>query len=467
MINKIYKRIHNKYSILFKFIFFLRYLVAIFFVSGFLFLSIPHFFDFKNKDKIIKDYLLESYGLTINGYKNIKYNSLPIPNLEIQNIDISIDTDLISVNGASLIIYPKLFNIYDHENFDANKIIFYKNEILLSDSNFKKFVDYIHNLKSKVSFKNSDLRINRKEKPLINIKNIYFSNHGYNKDIIKGKLFGKKFKITISDKHNEVDFKLFKSGMSVNVNFNEFKKKSPISGIFKFKLLESKLKFNFDYDNKRLKIYKSYFRNKNLSFSNESIIIHQPFFSSSSIVKIEDINTKWFKKINLNKVLNSKEIIKKINTKNEINFKSKNFSKNLIDDLNLNIDLAYGRLMYSKKILISESVLACQGDMNLIEEYPILFFNCSITSRDKRKFLKKFTINYKNKNELFKLNVKGNINIFNNKINFDKISMNQSYKASKEDLKYFKQSFEDIIFNKNFFDIFNLKKIKDFILEIS
>ena len=105
--------------------------------------------------------------------------------------------------------------------------------------------------------------------------------------------------------------------------------------------------------------------------------------------------------------------------------------------------------------------------MNLIEEYPILYFNCSITSEDKKMFLKQFKINYKNKNEILKLNVEGNINILNNKINFENITMNQSYKASKEDLKYFKQSFENIIFDKNFLNIFNLKKIKDFILEIS
>ena len=45
--------------------------------------------------------------------------------------------------------------------------------------------------------------------------------------------------------------------------------------------------------------------------------------------------------------------------------------------------------------------------------------------------------------------------------------MNQDYKASKEDLKYFKQSFENILFDENFTRIFNFKKIKEFILEIS
>jgi hypothetical protein len=123
--------------------------------------------------------------------------------------------------------------------------------------------------------------------------------------------------------------------------------------------------------------------------------------------------------------------------------------------------------VYSKKILISENIILCVGDINLLEEYPILYFDCSIESRDKRKFLKNFLIKYKNKNEIFMLNIEGNINIFNNKINFKNIKMNQNYEASKEDLNYFKQTFENILFDKNLLGIFNLKKIKEFILEIS
>ena len=60
MINKIFKRIHNKYSTLFKFIFFLRHLFGIFFIAVILFLSIPYFFDYKKQDIVIKKYLLES-----------------------------------------------------------------------------------------------------------------------------------------------------------------------------------------------------------------------------------------------------------------------------------------------------------------------------------------------------------------------------------------------------------------------
>jgi len=467
MINKIFKRIHNKYSSLFKFLFYLRYLFAIFFVAVVLFLLIPHFFDLKKKDKIIKSYLLKGYDLTLKDYDDIKYNFFPIPNLEIQNAKLSIESNLIIMNVENLNIYPKLLSIYNYKNFEASKIVLNNNKILLSDSNFKIFIYYIYNIKKKLSFKNSNLKINRKKILLLNLEKIYFSNYGYNKNIVTGEIFEKKFKILTSDNYNKINFRLLKTGITADINFTEIKKDSMISGVLKSKLLNSKLRFNFDHDNNKINIYNSYFRNKNLSFNNQSTITYHPFFSINSILSVEDINTDWLKEINLNEILIAKKIIKKLNIKNEIKYKSSGFRRNQIDNLNLKINLAYGRLVYSKTISVLGVFSKCNGDLNLLEEYPILYFDCSITSKDKQKFLKKLSIKYKNKNELLKLNVKGNVNILNNKVNFENITMNQNYKATKEDLDYFKQSFETTLFDQSFKNIFNLEKIRKFILEIS
>ena len=152
---------------------------------------------------------------------------------------------------------------------------------------------------------------------------------------------------------------------------------------------------------------------------------------------------------------------------NEVNFKSKKFSRDFFDKLNLKFDLAYGRLNYSKKLSISDDIFRCKGNINLLEEFPLLFFDCSINSESKRDLLKKFNINTKTDNETFNLNAKGNLNILNQKINFKDISLNENYKASNEDLNYFKENFENIIFNENFLGILNFGKIKEFILEIS
>ena len=288
----------------------------------------------------------------------------------------------------NLRIYPKLINFYNYNDFKINKIFFNNGKILLDDNGLKNFINYIYSLKSKFVFKNLDIKLNKKNSHLIRLKGVNFSNYGYNKNIINGVIFDKKFKISISDNYKKINFKLFKTGIVADIILNEIEKNSVISGFFKIKLLNSNLKSNFDYDDKKIKIYNFYFRNSDLSFNNKSIITHQPFFNLNALFEIENINIKLLKAININKILNLKDLIKNINTKSEINLKSKKFNPNLIDKFNLNINLAYGTLVYSKKFFISDNYFECSGNINLLKEFPILYFNCSILSNDKKKLLK-------------------------------------------------------------------------------
>ena len=122
-------------------------------------------------------------------------------------------------------------------------------------------------------------------------------------------------------------------------------------------------------------------------------------------------------------------------------------------------DINFFRILPIRAMSIVLSVL-------VLVRVILLFFDCLINSNNKRDFLKKFDINVKKDNKLFNLGVIGNLSVLNNKINFKDISLN-NYKASNEDLKFFKDKFEDIFFEENFINIFNLKKIKKFILEIS
>ena len=466
MINKFYKRILNKYSTLFKFIFFLRYLFGIFFLSAVLFLSIPHFFDYKKKDEIIKKYLLEDYGIKLISYESIKYNSLPVPSLEILNTANFLDTDSVKLEIKKLKIYPKLINIYNFKNFKAKKIVLNESNTSLKTNELQVLTRHLYQIKNKIKLNNLELKIFSEDVFLINLKEINFSNYGYSKNTISGEVFNKKFKITLDDDFNKINFKLLNTGIVIDLNFNEIKK-TLIKGNIKAKVLNSNLKFNFEYNNENFKIYNSYYRSKDLSFNNKSIITYQPFFSISSNYNIEDINIKLIKNLNLNKVLESKVLIKKFNSKNIISYKSKIFNRNIIDNLNLKINLAYGRLFFSTIFLISDNSFNCEGQSNLLEEYPVLYFNCSIISKDKKNLLNEFSINYKNKNELLNLNFKGSLNLLKNRINFTSIQMNKKYKASEEDLNYFKDTVERIFLDKDLFGILNLKKIKEFILEVS
>ena len=60
----------------------------------------------------------------------------------------------------------------------------------------------------------------------------------------------------------------------------------------------------------------------------------------------------------------------------------------------------------------------------------------------------------------------GNLNILSKKISFKNILIDNK-EASNQDLQYFKLAFENIIFNEGLIKIFNLKKIRNFVLEVS
>ena len=467
MLNKIYKTIHNKYSNFFRSIFFLRYLFVIFFISSATFLIIPNFFDYDQRAEAIKNNLQVNYNFKVSKYDKIVYETLPIPKLNFKNAVINFGSPPIKLNVENLRVYPKFISLYNYKDFQVNKVVLKNNKIILKDVDLSFINKNYFKKKNKLSIIDLNIEIINNGKSLIKIENLHYTNYGYNKNILKGKVFDNQFTTKISNNFDNFDFKLLNSGISAEINFDKIKKNNLIEGFFKAKILNSNFKFNFNYDKKKLNIYKSYFRNKNLSFKNKSQVVIDPFLYVSSEFEIDHVNTKILKDINFNQILELKDIIKKISSKNQFRFISKKFNRNLVNDLVIEIDTAYGRLNYKKEFSILESLFKCKGDINILEDYPNLFFDCIATSNDKKKFFKKFNIKSKTKNKDFKINVKGSLSILNNKVKFTEVTSNESYKASKEDLIYFKQSFEKILYNKNFLEIFNQKKIKEFIFEIN
>ena len=129
MFNKIFKNTHSKYNKIFNFIFFLRYLLAIFFVSIALFLIIPSFFNYEKKAEIIKKSLLYNYDLKINKYDKIKFKAFPTPRLEFNNVLINFENSDAELNIENLRVFPKILSVYNYKNFEINKIILKNNFI--------------------------------------------------------------------------------------------------------------------------------------------------------------------------------------------------------------------------------------------------------------------------------------------------------------------------------------------------
>ena len=196
MINRIYKIINSKFSRFFKFVFFIRYLIVIFFVSVVLFLIIPCFFDYKKKEEIIKLNLIESYGLEIQKIEHINYKFFPSPHLILDNVNGNLYSDETNLKTQRLILYPKLFSIYNYKNFDLRKIKFKNSKLELDSRKSNLFTKNLINLRRKFYFKDLNLLITNKKDQVINFKKINISNYGYKKNKIQGEVFNRKFKIS-------------------------------------------------------------------------------------------------------------------------------------------------------------------------------------------------------------------------------------------------------------------------------
>ena len=84
------------------------------------------------------------------------------------------------------------------------------------------------------------------------------------------KSFNKKFKLLVDKDIKNINFKLLNSGINAEINFDNNSNKKTTKGTFKSKILNTNLKLNFELDENELKVFKSYFRSKNLSFNNNS-----------------------------------------------------------------------------------------------------------------------------------------------------------------------------------------------------
>ena len=80
--------------------------------------------------------------------------------------------------------------------------------------------------------------------------------------------------------------------------------------------------------------------------------------------------------------------------------------------------------------------------------------------------LRKFSISKDVNKNLLNLNVEGSLNLLNKKINFKRIKINNNQNLNEADLKYFKETFENILFRDDFFSIFSMNKIKEFLVEV-
>ena len=464
MLNKFYKTIHNKYSSVFNFLFYLRYLFLIFLTCSILFFSLPKFLDFEKRDENIKNYLIQNHNLELNKFISIKYNIFPVPNLEIKNVNYELSENF-TFNSRYIYLYPKLKNLYNYKNFKTRKIKFRDTKLEIKEKKLNDLIKYIFKTGNKVNFDNFDVEIKNKKKPVLNIRNINYVNYGYKKNKFDGEIFKKKFNAEFKEDFSNIIFDIKDIGLFFEIDFVE--NINNLKGKAKAKIVDTNIKLNFSYDKSKLQISNLIFKNKNLLLNTDGILVLKPFFKASLDTTIKNINWKIVKNIKLDNLKNFRELIKKINLEKKVNFNSKKFSNDIISSLDINGNLAYGRMSLEKKFLISESIINCKSNINFTNQTPILISDCSISVLDKKKFLKKFSIKKKDIDTGFELNTISRYNIFKNEINFLKVEYENEYNASREDLIFFKKKFEETLLDEGPLNMINKDKIRKFIIEVS
>ena len=401
MINKIYKTIHNRFSIFFKFVFFIRYLFVVFFVAIFLFLTIPLFFDYKKKELLLSGQLFQSYGLKIKEIEIIKYQPFPVPHLQLINCSGNLFSNDIDVKINNLTLYPRLSSIYNFSNYQIHKVKLYRSRVEIDANQINGLIKKFLSLENKIFLRDLVLRVQNDKINLVNLKSINFKNYGFKRDIIDGEIFDRGFEIKFSDKYKNLKFKLLNTGVSAEVDLENIEEGSVKKGKLKSKLLTSNLKLNFIYDNNSFKINDLFFRNRKLSFDGSGNLKINPFFEIILNSDIRTFRPEIFSNLDLSKFLTMKNLIKKLNSQININYNTRKFSNNLINDISLKTKLEIGRLSVLKIFSFINSNVVCKGEVNLLEDFPVLDFDCSVVSPDKRKFLKTLNIDYQKKKRVF------------------------------------------------------------------
>ena len=181
MIIKTLSRIHSKYFKFFKFFFFLRYILTIFLIAISLFLIIPKFLNYGAKHNEINKFLINYYNFEVESYDSIKFHIFPSPHLKYNNTSLKFDKYPFNANVKEMNIFLNLKNIYNFENFAANKIYFNNSELSYDIQNIRKFLIFFNKIQSKFKIKNSKLIVTKNNNNLLVIKNMNFSNYGFKK----------------------------------------------------------------------------------------------------------------------------------------------------------------------------------------------------------------------------------------------------------------------------------------------
>ena len=452
---------------IFKFIFFIRYLLIIFLISSIAFLSIPSFLNFDKEFKFINKQLDVNYKIVMNTYDKINYKIFPSPRIIIKNSNLSINKNQVELFNGDLIFKLKLKEIYQIKNLIIKDIFLEGYDINLNTINIKNILNYISNQKNRIILSNTNIKIINNKNIIFNFINLTADNKNLNKINFSTYYFGKKILGTFSKRKDSNILNLSIKNFGINTDFKFFENSNlnDSRGEAKIRILKNKIKFNFKINN-QIELSNSNFRNKNLVNSFDGIIRTKPFLNFDLIFDIKKIDQKKIE-INFNKILN-KQYIKKINGKFVLVHSRKNKfnKKEIFKKILINLDLQNGNITFDDSFIkLKDGSINFNGNIFDFEGAKKIDFNLNAKFKDISHFLKYFSLSKIKIDKASKFKVYGSYYLSSNRIILKEIEIN-SQKLKEEDLNFVEESFEKILIKENILNIFNKESLQIFFNEI-
>jgi len=464
---------------------FVFYVFSFIFLTLFIYLGIPFFFDYKNNQSDLEKKIFENFDLNLSFASKVKYNIFPSPRLNLKNVEIlnfsESSNNIGSVKKVILKIPFKRLVSLKKLDFDSIELI--DAVINIKTSEINNFKNYLNNRthEKPVQLTRSKINLLDKTKLLFNIdiKKLRISGKDlFNKFDLKGRIFDTKIKIKYQNKNfnknseKNVEIWLPEIGLNSKLSINSDKKNNETTyGRVNIFFPNNQIYLDYILRNKIFNILSSRLTNNYFKGQLFGDLILFPF----SIFDLKlDIDLLKFKNILNSRFINNNKFLsqlipfnKKINGDIIINVDKIASSSNIINSGSANLEFRNSVLIVKEIKLIINKIgnIKLAGKIFQRKKKKVFIFDTKINLDNPEIFYSRFLISKNNRIDLVPINLFGRIDLESYKIKLDKIHLEKALNQEEldEDKLFFIQERINEIFSQNSLDNIlkysNLRKI--------
>jgi len=459
----------------------LFYVIGFIFLSIFIYLSVPIFFKY-DKSRIA-NLICSDFKLKCSIEGNIKYSFFPSPRIKLDNFTITYSNKkrfLAKIENVAVKL--SIFNLFNKKKYNYNRIDLENAEINLDMAKlelYKKIVEKRFNSKN-ISLKQGNIKLFDDKNKVVFIQNSNLKYKSNNKNVeteLKGDLlndkvyFSYKNKISDPDSPKIIIFKLLDLKLLTEIELFDSKiEKDTINANVLFKQGQNKITGIVDYYNSQIIIKRLNLRNAFLDGKLDGKIEFLPYFSFDLNADLNSINFNRLYNLLINIDEKKKVQLFKLNEKinGKLNMSAeKIFSKyTFINSFESRIRFINGDILF-EQLLLNLKKLGAADITGIIKndgKFTNFKFEKNIYLDNLKSFYNRFGIHNKEKTP-YDLFVSGSLDLVNFNLLISEISSEKKFQ--EEDIKYIEKEFNDIILEEDFASLFNFLSLKEFIRSIS